>query len=253
MTEKVSNYIDVFSLNTQADIGPAADAFISGKITLLRVGAVYSLILNPYITGLIDKINVLKERHIEQLMSMACTYEQAGMIVDKSRVNEDFFRLTERFCSSVIVRIPVDSAITLPFPHNSEDGSLQFISFEETHPMRSAFREEVANRGCPYMAITSGNISDAPTIEDLEPAKILALLFNIKASFLGMHDVQTVVIDIPGDKGAHKGSYTILSFCNPDAIEVKRLANKNDRKVTEKHLKKLFKEVHTQTPLVYAL
>jgi len=253
MTEKVGNYIEVFSLNTKADIGPAADAFMSGKITLLRVGPVYSIVINPYITGLVDKTNMLKERQTEKMMSMACTYEQAGMLVDKSRVNEDFFRLTDSFCSKAIIRIPVDKAVTLPFPYNTKEGSLQFISFEETHPMRSAFREEIAKRGCPYMAITSGNISDAPTIEDLEPAKILALLFNIKASFLGMHDVQTVVIDIPGDKGAHKGSYTILSFCNPDAIEVKRLANKNDRKVTEKHLKELFMEVHTQTPLVYSL
>jgi len=253
MTEKVSKCIDVFSLSKKADIGPAADAFLSGKITLLRVGPVYGLILNPNITGLIDKLNKLKGRPIEKLMSVACTYEQAKKIVDKNRVNEDFFRLTANFCSRAIIRIPVDTAITLPFPYNVEEESLQFLSFEETHPLRNAFREEIAAGGCEYIAITSGNISDAPTIEDLEPAKDLALLFNLKASFLGMHDIQTVVTDIPGDKGAHKGSYIILSFCNPSAIEVKRLANKTDREMTERFLKELFTEVHTETPLVYAL
>jgi len=253
MTEKVSKYIDVFSLNKKTDIGPAADAFMSGKIILFRVGPVYSIILNPNITGLIDKLNVLKGRQKEQLMSVVCTYEQAGKIVDKNRVNEDFFRLTASFCSRAIIRMPVDTAIALPFPCNSEEGSLQFLSFEKTNPLRSAFMDEIAARGCQYIAITSCNISDAPTIEDLEPAKDLALLLNLKASFLGMRDIQTVVADIPEDKGAHKGSYVILSFCNPNAIEVKRLVNKTDREMTERFLKELFAEVKTETPLVYAL
>jgi len=253
MTEKVSKYIDVFSLNKKTDIEPVADAFMSGKITLLRVGPVFSLIINPNIEGLIDKLNVLKSRQKKQLMSVVCTYEQALKIVDKNRVNKDFFRLNPSFCSKAIIRIPVDTAIAPSFPYNSKEGSLQFLSFEETHPLRSAFSEEVAVRGCGYIAITSGNIGGAPTITDLEPAKDLALLLNLKASFLGMHDIQTVVADIPGDKGTHKGSYVILSFCNPDAIEVKRLANKTDREMTEKLLNELFPEVHTQTPLVYAL
>jgi len=214
---------------------------------------VYSLILNPNITGLIDKLDVLKGRQLKQLMSMVCTYEQAKKIVDNNKVNKDFFRLTASFCSKAIIRIPVDTAITLQFPYNFEEGSLQFLSFEEAHPLRNAFREEIAARGCQYIAITSGNISDTPTIEELEPAKDLALLLNLKASFLGMHDIQTVVTDIPGDNGSHKGSYVILSFCNPDAIEVKRLANKTDREMTERLLKDLFTEVHTETPLVYAL
>jgi len=214
---------------------------------------VYGLILNPNITGLVDKLNVLKGRKKEQLMSTVCTYEQARQIVDKNRVNEDFFRLSASFCSRAIIRIPVDTAFAPQFSYNSEEGSIQFLSFEEMNPLRTAFREEIAARGCGYIAITSGNISGAPTIEDLEPAKDLALLLNQKASFLGMPDIQTVVTDIPGDKGAHKGSYAILSFCNPNAIEVKRLVNKTDREMTEIFLKELFTEVHTQTPLIYAL
>jgi len=253
MTEKVSKYIDVFSLKTKADIEPVADAFMGGKIILFRVGPVYSMIINPDITGLIKNLNVLKSRQKKQLMSTVCTYEQALKVVDKNRVNKDFFRLTSSFCGKAIIRIPVDAAIAPSFPYNPEGGSIQFLSFEATHPLRSAFKEEIAVRGCEYIAITSGNINGAPTIDDLETAKELALFLNLKASFLEMHDIKTIVADIPGDKGAHKGSYVILSFCNPDAIEVKRLANKTDREMTEKLLTGLFTELQTQTPLIYTL
>ena len=253
MTEKVSRYIEVFSLNEKADITSAVDAVMNGRITLLRVGSVFSFVFNPNIAGLADKFNMLKERQTGQLNSVVCTYEQAKQIVDRNRVNEDFFRLSAYFCSRVLVRIPIDGAAAFPFPYNTKDGTMQFLNFAETHPIRNAFREELAARGCEYISITSGNIHGAPTIEDLGSAKMLAALFNIKASFLGMHDVQTVVTDIPADEGAHKGSFAILSFCNPNAIEVKRLANKSDREVTEKYLKELFAKVQTQTPLEYAL
>ena len=253
MIEKVCTSVEVFTLVEEADIGPAVDMVLSGNITILRVGSVYSIVFDPRVAGLIDKVNVLKDRHKEQLFSLVCTYEQAIELVDRNRVNEDFFRLSARFCGRVIVRIPVDAAGPLPFPYNSDERTLQFLSFEHTHPVRDAFREELAARGCEYLSITSGNIHGAPTIEDLESAKMLAALFNIKASFLGMDDMQTIVTDIPGDTGAHKGSYIILSFCNPAAIEIKRLANKSDREVTERYLKELFADIETQTPLVYAL
>jgi len=161
--------------------------------------------------------------------------------------------LSAHFCGRVILRIPVDTSIAFPFQYNEEERNLKFIGFEETHPLRNDFRKEIAFRGCEYISITSANIHGAPTIEDLESAKLLAALFNIKASFLGMSGLKTVVADIPEDKGPHKGSYIILSFCNPKAIEIKRLANKRDRKVTERHLKELFANIDTKTPLVYSL
>jgi hypothetical protein len=253
MIEKVCTPVEVFSLNEKADIGPAADAVLSGKITILRVGSVFSVVFDPRVAGLIDKVNLLKDRRNEQLFSLVCTYGQAKRIVDRNRVNEDFFRLSAYFCSRVIVRIPVDTGGALPFPHNVKEGTVQFLSFEETHPLRYAFKEELAVRGCEYVSITSGNINEAPTIEALEPAKVLAALFNIKSSFLGIDDAKTVVTDIPGDKGSHKGSFVILSFCNPNAIEVRRLADKTDREVTEKHLRHLFAATDTKTPLIYAL
>ena len=251
--EKVGTAVEVFSLSGNADVKSAADAVMDGKITLLRVGSVFSIVINPGIKGLVDKVNLLKDREKEQLFSVVCTYEQAKQIVDKNRVNGDFFRLPGYFCSRVIVRIPVDNAISLPFPYDANSGTLQFLSFEETHPLRNAFKEELAVRGCEYISITSGNIHSAPTIEDFESAKKLAALFSIKAEFLGMGDVQTVVTDIPEDIGFYTGSYIILSFCNKDAIEVKRLANKADREVTEKYLKEVFANIDTQTPIVYAL
>ena len=253
MMEKASVGIEVFSLNEQTGVKPAVDAVMNGKIVVLKVGPVFSLVFNPNITGLSEKLNILKDRHNNQILSAICTYEQAKKIVDVNRVNQDFFRLSGYFCGKALIRIPVNTTIPNPVPFNSEDDTLQFLDFEEAHPIRSAFMEELALRGCKFLSITSANIHSAPTIEDLESAKMLAALFNIKTSFLGMHDVQTVVADIPADTGTHKGSYIILSFCNPQKIEVKRLANKTDREMTERYLKELFTKVHTQTPLEYAL
>lgn len=253
MTEKVGTNVEIFLLDEKDKVKTAVDAVMDGKIMLLRVGSVFSFILNPNIAGIINKFNILKERHYAQTMSVVCTYEHAKRIVDRNKVNEDFFRISADLCSKVIVRIPVDTTATLPFPYNTQDDTMQFLNFEKAHPIRRAFLEELAVRGCEYVSITSGNLHDAPTIEDFESAKMLAAVFNIKASFLGMHDLETVVADIPEDKCAHNGSYIILSFCNPKAIEVKRLANKTDRAFTERYLQELFKTVHTQTPLTYAL
>ena len=254
MTESVSRNIEVFSLREKADAEPAADAVINGKITMLRVGPVFSLAFNPKVAGLADKLVFLKERGRAQYFSLVCTYGQALRFVDRKRVNEDFFRLSEYICGRVLVRIPVDTAQELPFPYNSENGTVQFLDFKRTHPIRSAFVETLARKGCEYLAITSGNIHGAPTIEDVESAKMLAVVFNVKAEFLGMSGAETVVTDIPGDNGiAQKGSYTILSFCNPAAVEVKRLTNNADRDFTEKYLKELLADVKFKTPLVYAL
>ena len=251
--EKISTYIEVFTLNETSKIEPAVNAVMDGKIILLKLGSVFSFVFDPRIAGLAEKFNVLKNRKDWQSMNVVCTYKQAKQIVDRNRVNEDFFRIPANFCSKVIVRIPIDTTVPLPFQYNLKEGTMQFISFEEEYPILNAFREELAARGCEYTSITSGNVHGAPTIEDLESAKMLATVFNIKASFFGMNDVQTVVIDVPTEKGAHKGSFIIVSFCNPNAIEVKRLANKTDREVTERYLKELFAGVHTQTPLLYAL
>ena len=253
MIEKISSCVEIFTLNERSDVMPAADAFINGKILLIKVGPVFSFIMNPYIEGLKEKFNYLKERNKWQLLSAVCTYEQAKRIVDVDRINEDFFRISAYVCGKVIVRIPVDATVPLPFPLNQTDGTTQFLDFTEAHPIRSAFTEELAARGCEYISITSGNISGAPTIDDLESAKQLAVLFNLKASFLGMDDAQTAIVDIPGDGGAHKGSYTILSFCNPEAVEVKRLTNMGDREFTDRYLKELLTDVRFKTPLVYAL
>ena len=186
-------------------------------------------------------------------MSMVCTYGQAKKIVDMKRVNQDLFHLTPEFCGKAIIRIPVEASFAPPFPHDTDEGTAQFLSFEGTHPLRDAFREELATRGCKYIPITSGNISGAPTIEDFESAKKLAAHMRTRASFMGMDGIKTAVIDIPSDKGDHKGSFIILSLCNPKAIEVKRLADKTDRDATEKYLDELLPSVQRQTPLVYAL
>jgi len=253
MIEKISSSVEIFTLNDKRGVKAAADAVIGGKILLLRVGPVFSFIINPYITDLKNKLNDLKERGKRQVLSAVCTYGQAGQIAGSDRINEDFFKLSPYLCGKIIVRIPVNTQLALPFPYNTEDGTMQFLDFSETHPMRRAFAQELALRGCEYVSITSGNISGAPTIEDLDSAKQLAVLFNLKASFLGMPEVRTAVADIPGDAGGHKGSYCILSFCNPGAVEVKRLTNMGDRDFTDRYLKGLLSDVPMKTPLVYSL
>jgi len=253
MIETISNDIEVYTLKDKTDIGPAADAFLCGRITLMKVGSVFSIVYNPNIAGLTEKICVLKGRQNKQFMSVVCTYNQAKRIVDENRVNEDFYRLSPDFSSRAIVRIPVKRNTTLPFPYNEEEGTLQFLDFEKAHSLRNAFREELVSRGCAIIPITSGNIHGASTVEDLESAKRLAALFNMKAAFLDMDTVQTIVVDIPQDKGDHKGSFMIISFCNPYAIEVKRLANKTDRETTERHIAQLLENTIMKTPLLYAL
>ncbi|MCL2664692.1 MAG: hypothetical protein FWE82_03690, partial [Defluviitaleaceae bacterium] len=239
-------------LDRAADMEAAADAFAGGKIVLLRLGSIYSLIINPQVKDLADKLNLLKERRGDQIMSVVCTSPQAKKNADKSRVNGDFYNLPDDFAGRVIVRIPVAADGPLPFPYHIEKGTMQYLSFEGTHPLRETFGRKIAERGCDYAAITSANIGGAPTIEDIAPAKKLALLFNIKSEFACLN-AQTVVAEIPGDAGGHRGSLAIVSFCNKDAIEVKRLADKNDRRLTEKYLADLFANIKTETPLVYAL
>lgn len=253
MIEQISNSLEVFSLEKEKDMQSAVNAVLEGKIAILRVGSVFSFILNPQIPEIIDRFNILKERQSSQTMSVVCTYEKAKQIVDKNRVNKDFFNLNADFCSKVIVRIPIDAAHLHSFPYNTQDGTIQFLDFEKAHPLRNAFKEELTKRGCEFLSITSANLHGAPTIDDIESAKKLAVFFNMKASFLSMNNLETMVVDIPTDKNDHKGSFIILSFCNPHAIEVKRLANKTDREFTEKHLKELFATVHTETPLKYSL
>lgn len=251
MIQRIYNDVEVFSLEREADIEPAVDAFINGNITLLRLGSMYSFVLNPNIEGLVDGFALLKERESWQSMSAVCTYEMAKQIVDTKRVNVGFFHLSAEICGKVIVRIPIDT--TIPVPHSLQEGTMQFLDFSQVHPLRSAFTAAIAARGCDYLAITSGNVHGAPVVEDLASAKQLAALFNMKASLMGISNVHTVVVDIPSEQGAHKGSLAILSFCNPDAIEVKRLANKSEREFTERYLEALLSDVPMQTPLVYAL
>lgn len=252
MIEHVCEAVEVYTLRNIDDIKPAADAVLCGKVTLLRVGSVFSFVMNSRNTELVVNFNELKERMKTQTMSLVCTYEQAKGIVDKNRVNEDFYRISQHLSSRVIIRIPVDRSLDLPFPYNTNDGTVQFLDFGDAHPIRNAFREELASRGCDFLSITSGNIHGAPTIEEVAPAKKLAALMNIKAEFLKLN-VRTVVTEIPEDRGENKGSYIILSFCNPEAIEVKRLANKTDREVTERYLAEILPKVDIKTPVVYAL
>ena len=251
MIEKMSAYIDVFTLMEKSDVIYAADAVMSGKITLLNLGSVFTFVIDPIQNGLMDRFNLIKERQDGQILSLACTYEQAKQFVDKERVNQDFFRLSEEFTGRVIVRIPIDQSLTLPFPYNTLDGTTQFLNIAQTHPLRRALIEELTARGCEYLSITSGNVHGAPTVEDLASAKRLAGLVNMKAPFFGMDAMSAVVTDVPGDKAYHNGSYIILSFCNPDAIEVRRLANKSDMYVTKKLLSVLLEGLDLQTPLIY--
>jgi len=251
MTEYMNVPLDIFSINDAKDVKAATDSLFAGQLSLLRVGSVFSFVLNPYIHGLVDNLNRLKERGKEQFMSIVCTYEQALSLVDTSRVNEDFYNINPFVCSNALIRFPIDTTKDIPFIYNEADGTVQFISFENTNPLRREYKNILYDAGCQYISITSGNVHNAPTIENIHDAKLLAAFMNIKAEFLGIPHQKTTITDIPDDHSLHKGSYIVLSFCNKEQVEIKRLANKGDAALTKNVLPILLKDVVFKTKLVY--
>ena len=252
MKRNAKEYIDIITLRRTADAAKAVNALLAGKILVMKMGSIWGLFFNPQIPHLVDCLNKLKLREVTQSLSLICTCKQAKEMADKERVNRDFFNITPDICRKVIVRFPLNTALNLPFPHNTDDGTVQFQSFETSHPILREIQRLLAVKGCPFLSGTSGNIHGSPTIETLTEAKRLAVLFNIEASFWGLK-TETAVIDIPAANGKNKGSFPIIGFSNPQAIEVMRLMNKTDRELTERYLTPITEKYRFETPLVYTV
>ena len=250
MRRNAKEYVDIITLRRAADAAIAVNALLAGKILIMKMGSIWGLFFNPQIPHLVDCLNKLKMREATQSLSLICTCEQAKKIADKERVNRDFYNITPDICRKVIVRFPLNTAINLPFPHNTDDGTAQFQSFESSHPILREIQRLLNIKGCLFLSGTSGNIHGSPAIETLTDAKRLAVLFNIEASFWELK-TETIVVDIPSANGRNKGSFPIVGFSNPQAIEVMRLMNKTDRKMTEQYLTPILAEYGFETPLVY--
>ena len=248
MKQNAKEYVDILTLRKQEDISQAVEALLSGKLAVMKIGSIFSLFFNPQCPGLADKLNRLKMREVSQSLSLLCTCEQAMSFADKQRVNPDFFSVTPGLCHKVLARFPVNTALDLPFPYNTENGTVQFYSFEAAHPLLWAFQQQLFASGCPCLSGTSANIHGAPTIETLSDAKRLAVLFNIETDFWSL-GIESVLINVPAAQGKNQGSFPILGFGNPAAIEVLRLMK--DRDTTEKYLAPLMEAQQFQTPLAW--
>ena len=209
-------------INSTNDVPYVVKQFLAGNILLLRLGEVYTFILNPQIKGLADDLNRLKGRTDDQHLSAVCSYDFMLNFVDRERVNPDFYDVGEILSGKALVRIPVDVEKNIPFPCNREHESVQFLNFFLFHPLLGSFQAEIERQGCLFALATSGNIHGAPTCVTLDEAKELANVLNAKARDLSMDNVQIIVVDIPSFHKEFKGSYPIVSFENQSAIEVLR-------------------------------
>ncbi|MDR1205475.1 MAG: Sua5/YciO/YrdC/YwlC family protein [Peptococcaceae bacterium] len=243
--------VDMITLRRPADAAKAVSALLAGKIAVMKMGSIWGLFFNPQIPRLADRLNQLKMREETQSFSLICTCGQAKEIADRERVNHDFYSITPDMCRKVIVRFPINTALNLPFPYNAGAGTVQFQSFEASHPILRELQRLLNAEGCPFLSGTSGNIHGAPAVETLADAKRLAALFNIEASFWGIK-TETAVVDIPAASGENKGSFPIIGFNNPLAVEVQRLMNKTDRELTERYLASVFAGHPFETSLVYS-
>ena len=252
MKRNAKEYVDIITLRRTSDIAKAVKALLAGKILVMKMGSIWGLFFNPQISHLVDCLNKLKMREVTQSLSLISTCDQAKRIADKGRINNDFFKITPDMCRKVIIRFPVNVNLDLPFPYNTDDSTVQFQSFEASHPLLRELQKVLFINGCQFLSGTSGNIHGSPTIETFSDARRLAVLFNIEASFWNLK-AETVVVDIPAANGENKGSFPIIGFSNPQAIEVKRLMNKNDRELTERYLTPIIISHGFETPLVYTV
>ena len=235
-------------LKSPDDAKAAAGHILSGNILLLFLGDVYGFAFDPGINGLADKLNRLKGRAANQYLSLFCNHEKALLLVDKERVNRDFFTIAGLLSGKAHIRIPLKENPPFAFPYNEDDRTVQFISLDATHPMLSALFNELSAHGCPTISGTSGNLHGQPTCASLGEAEKLAGILNVKAKEYGYDDTKIVVADIPSFHCEIKGSFPIVSFLNPEAVEILRHIG-NDPAATRRFLDKELKGVKMETSI----
>ena len=255
----------ILSIASATQVQSAADLLLSGNILLLKLGRVYGFIFHPQIEGLAAKLNAIKGRTSSQHLSLICSYRQALKIIDRDRINPDFFGLGRALAGKALIRIPLDTRQSLPFLFNQEENSVQFLSLVDSLPLGLKrqninnvkggaflhdFQQLLKKRGCPFISGTSGNIHGQPTCERLEDAVKLSQIFNDRAIELGFSDIKAVVVDIPNLGDANQGSYPIVSFANPSEVEVVRLIG-NDLALTRDFLEAMVRGVKMRTTITY--
>ena len=209
-------------INSIDDVPYAAEQFLTGKILLMQLGELYTFIINPQIDGLAENLNILKGRTSSQYLTTVCSYTFILSYIDRERINLDFYDVGEVLSGIALIRAPVDFQKSIPFPCNNDDKSAQFLNFASCHPLLGAFQAEIERQCCPFALATSGNLHGAPSCVNLEEALALANVINKKARVLSMDNVDVIVVDIPSIHREYKGSFPIVSFENPSAIEILR-------------------------------
>ena|GEM_PF-1794481 len=240
----------VKTVTKESDIPEIADLFFNGQILLLKLGTLYALTFNPAIEGLDHKLDKIKGRRSNQHFTLICNYDQALEILDADRINKDFYNIGESFSSKALLRIPLKATDTLPFPYNKEQNTVQYVSIEGIHPLLKTLSLELSRRSSRYMSTTSGNLHGEPICQFLSEAEVLAAKCETRIQELGISDTKVFVVDIPDLEAEYKGSFPIVSFVNPEQIEVIRNIE-NNLELTQRFIQKELQGLQVETSVAY--
>jgi hypothetical protein len=244
--------LDVSYLEDEGAVARVAAETASGKILIVDMRGVYGFVYNPFIPDLYDTLALLKGRENNQFFNLAASYEKLlTEVVDKKRVNPDFFHLNETICAKIIVRIPNRELDVEPIGNPSEM-TVQSLSFEGIDPLLAKFQKHIQKIGVYFTAGTSGNLHRLPSITDPAAAERFAAALNLTAQANGI-DANIIVAHLTRHRSPSKGSYPIFSFLEKNKIEIIRLVNKTDYEETERVKNYLLSHCQLQTPIVYNL
>ena len=240
----------VRTVTKESDIPEIANLFFDGQILLLKLGTLYALTFNPAIEGLDQKMDKIKGRRSNQHFTLICNYDQALEILDADRINMDFYNIGESFSSKALLRIPLKVADTFPFPYNKSHNTVQYISIEGIHPLLKMLSIELSRRNCRYLSTTSGNLHGEPTCQFFSEAEVLAEKCETRIQELGISDTKVILVDIPDLEAGYKGSFPIVSFMNPEQVEVIRNIE-NDLELTQNFIQKELHGLLIETSVAY--
>ncbi|MDR0463371.1 MAG: Sua5/YciO/YrdC/YwlC family protein [Pseudomonadales bacterium] len=245
--------VDVYYLEDDGAPKVVASEVSKGKLLIVDIKSVYGITYNPFTPNLFDKLALLKGREKDQFFSLAASYEKLlDEVVDNEKVNPDFFKLNEEICGQMIVRIPHRNlkVENIGNPHNK---TVQSLSFEGIHSSLARFQKSLESRGVSFTAGTSANLHRLPAILDPTQVEKFAAAMQLTAKANGMEDLEIIVAHLSRQPQEKTGSYPIVSFINPQQIEIQRYVNKTNREATEKFKTYLENNFNFTTPIVYNL
>ena len=234
----------------ESDMQEFAQRLMDGQILLLKLGTLFALTFNPSVEGLEQKLDRIKGRRSNQHFTLICNYGQALELIDRERINIDFFNIGESFGSKAILRVPLKVDNVLPFPYNRELNTVQYVNIQGIHPLLNKLTDELARLGCRYLSTTSGNLHGEPTTRFINEAETLAIRCNERILEMGITGTKVIVVDIPGLEAEYKGSFPILSFLNPGQVEVIRNIE-NNPELTRRYIQKGLEGLEYETVVAY--